>query len=781
MPSAMPHSVILSQLATSTVLAEDLTKFLPEESLCKPVLPILSPVEVLFCSGNSVVQKTSPVCSVYSSSLVSSVCSVTTSLPTKNTVIVTTLPTIASSLSVSTYGTCASTVVSGTRSDSCRAVLSPLAQSFVMSEAVTPYLYPAGLDKFGRSIVTHKDSAMHLDYFFDVSKPVDAHHPTPALPDIADVQKLSTWPVELPEDVVFMDRVLPAATSDVCLNKEFPPEYFLQLHEKVKLGGTYNFAGSRVKLLHSQIKVDKFRCMLKGYDDISILQFLDYGFPIGLAQNFELQSCTKNHSSSYEFFSSIDEFFSKEVSLRGVTGPLISTPFPSTMVSPLMTAIKKPSSRRPVFDASYGDFSINNNTPEKEYLGEAYSFTFPTVLDLAELVIELGPGCLLWKRDLSRWFLQLPVDPGDYDKLGVIWRGAWFVFLSFVWGCRHAGYNAQRVSSSILFILERIGLKKFNAVYNAMVYIDDFAGAEKGDRAWDAFNDLGVLLAELGVVESKKKALPPSTQMVFLGVEFDTVQMCMRIGAEKLLEVKATIDVWYRRTVATKQELQSLQGQLMWISKVVLFSRCFVTRIIAEQKSLKSQKQKKTLSHDVKKDLLWWKTFLDVFNGIELIVPLTVFCNILGDATLNGAGAWNEELGQFWSRQFPFSMRSPDIPIHLKEFFTVIISVRIWGHLWSGKRVALHCDNSSVVETINYQKPKNFKMQQCLREFLYLVTTMKFEPVMVRIPTNDNFLADFVSRNHIQDDIKKEFSKLGVKKMDSICVPDEMFFFTADW
>ena len=72
-------------------------------------------------------------------------------------------------------------------------------------------------------------------------------------------------------------------------------------------------------------------------------------------------------------------------------------------------------------------------------------------------------------------------------------------------------------------------------------------------------------------------------------------------------------------------------------------------------------------------------------------------------------------------------------------------------------------------------------MQQCLREFLFQVTTLKFEPVMVRIPTSDNFLADFISRNHNTEDIKKEFLKCGVEKMDDVVVTDEMFFFTADW
>ena len=655
--------------------------------------------------------------------------------------------------------------------------LSPQAVSF--SPKIGP-LYPPGKDKYGREILTDEDSKMHLDYFEDLPSTAAEIAP-PASPVIANTKKLGTWIVKLPDGQDFVDKLLPPPSEELSQNQEFPSSYFVDLHCKVKLGGTYNFAGARVKLKHVKINVAKFRELLGDYDDSGVLQYLEFGFPLGLAQEFELLSCTQNHTSAYEFYTSIDAFMKKEIQLGGITGPEVDNPLPCLKVSPLMTAVKKPSSRRTVFDASFGDLSINNNTPEKEYLGEQYQFTFPTVLDLADLIVRLGPGCLLWKRDLSRWFLQLPVDPGDYDKLGVIWRGLWFVFVSYVWGCRHAGYSAQRVASAILFILCNIGLVKNGIPYNCMVYIDDFGGAEVGERANEAYEALGHLLETLGIEESHKKALPPSTKMVFLGVEFDTIAMCMRIGDDKLEEVKDTIQKWFRKTVATKEELQSLQGQLMWVSKVVRFSRCFVSRIISEQKGLKAQKQKKTLSTDLRKDLLWWKTFLDVFNGVELIIPETVSCNVLGDATLSGAGAWNEVQKQFWSCKFPRAMQSPDVPIHLKEFYTVIIQVKIWGHLWAGKRVAIHCDNVAVVESISHLKPKDAEMQKCLREFLFLVTTYKFEPVMVRIPTKDNSIADFISRNHNIDDINKEFLKYGITGMKPVAISEDQFSFSADW
>ena len=114
--------------------------------------------------------------------------------------------------------------------------------------------------------------------------------------------------------------------------------------------------------------------------------------------------------------------------------------------------------------------------------------------------------------------------------------------------------------------------------------------------------------------------------------KFDTIKMCMRIDEMKRAEIQQLSLFWSRKTVANKQELQSILGKLIWVSKVVRFSRCFVSRIISLIKTLKHQKQKATLTEAVKKDFKWWAKFLSVFNGIELLVPNTVLSSVLGDA-----------------------------------------------------------------------------------------------------------------------------------------------------
>ena len=104
-----------------------------------------------------------------------------------------------------------------------------------------------------------------------------------ATTDLQDVNKLSTFRIKLTDGEDFFDRVLPAPGTTFAINEVFSSAYFFDLHEKVKLGGTYNYGGSRITLKHCKINVNKFRELFDDYEYMEILQYLSYGFPLGLA------------------------------------------------------------------------------------------------------------------------------------------------------------------------------------------------------------------------------------------------------------------------------------------------------------------------------------------------------------------------------------------------------------------------------------------------------------------------------------------------------------------
>ena len=101
--------------------------------------------------------------------------------------------------------------------------------------------------------------------------------------------------------------------------------------------------------------------------------------------NAYLETATRNHWSAYSYFSHLDKFVDSELRDLGMTGPFDDSPWQNVMISHMMTSHKKPTSRRPVFDASFGLYSLNKNTPEHCYHDMEYHFTFPTIENLLHL------------------------------------------------------------------------------------------------------------------------------------------------------------------------------------------------------------------------------------------------------------------------------------------------------------------------------------------------------------------------------------------------------------
>ena len=85
------------------------------------------------------------------------------------------------------------------------------------------------------------------------------------------------------------------------------------------------------------------------------------------------------------------------------------------------------------------------------------------------------------------------------------------------------------------------------------------------------------------------------------------------------------------------------------------------------------------------------------------------------------------------------------------------------------------------MDTINHRKPKDPNLLSLLREFLYVVVTMKFFPVVRKIGTRENYLADHISRRHDTQAACKVFNNAGLINMEFVPVPDLSFKLTEPW
>ena len=601
---------------------------------------------------------------------------------------------------------------------------------------------------------------------------------------------------------IFTDRKLPPPKQIPVPDERFDLNYFTTLSSIVSApgpawpAGTPNYRGARVSLVHTTLRLDRWRHHLIGYEDVSVCQYLEFGFPLGLQDPPPiLEPLLINHASAYEYYTWLDEFVAKSVKRKYAAGPYLSQPFQVVQVSPMMTAVKKPDGRRAVFDASFGEFSLNKGTPRKEYLGEPIEFEYPKIEDFKQLVLKCGKGCMMWKRDLSSFFLQIPLDPVDYSKVAFIWRGAMFFFIGLMFGLRNSGYQGQRITDAVRWVHQGMGLETEDQImFNSINYSDDFGGVESTEeRATESAEVLAKLLNDLGLKESSDKYHPPSTCMPYLGVLFDSVKQEMRIPSEKLLEVKTELKKWVKKTTTTKRALQQLLGSLFWVSKCVKFSRPFMSHLLCQLRDLHALADNKRapLSPNSKLDIAWWDRYMSEFNGVELMYrdqPLDLTLEQLldtsavvncGDAQMWGGGSFYDD--EYWSQPFPQWLQSPDIPIHIKEFYVVLASCQLWSKHWTGKLVYIFCDNDAVVETLDKKKPKDAKMVNLLRKFLYMVCVGKFTPVFRKIGSKENSLADFLSRCHDPDRTIEFCTEKGFPMRKLVRVPDEYFDSSSNW
>ena len=86
-----------------------------------------------------------------------------------------------------------------------------------------------------------------------------------------------------------------------------------------------------------------------------------------------------------------------------------------------------------------------------------------------------------------------------------------------------------------------------------------------------------------------------------------------------------------------------------------------------------------------------------------------------------------------------------------------------------------------MVETLEKERPKDSKMQELLREFLYVVCVKGFTPAFRKIGTKANHEADYMSRVHDDEAIGSYAVKHNLPIRKPVEVPDHLFQLNSNW
>ena len=339
----------------------------------------------------------------------------------------------------------------------------------------------------------------------------------------------------------------------------------LMLTYTVNRNGYPNRYGARIPI-KTKWDLGKMETLLEGYHDREVVEWMKYGWPTGRLPTLPSPALTfKNHKGAVEHPQALQKYIDKEMTKGAVLGPFKHIPFTSKVgIAPISTRPKKNTTeRRVIIDLSFppGE-SVNDGMIKDNYMGEVVKLTFPRVDDLALRIYQLGPGAMMFKIDLSRYFRQLPLDPGDYSMIGYVINNQLYFDKVLPMGMRTAPYIAQRVTNAIAHIHQQMGFFLLN-------YVDDFLGAEEKEWVWKAYKHLTELLEQLKVDTAPEKITPPTTRIEFLGITLDSESMTMEIPQDKLTDITQELHSWLYRTTATRKEVESLVGKLQFMGKCI--------------------------------------------------------------------------------------------------------------------------------------------------------------------------------------------------------------------
>ena len=411
---------------------------------------------------------------------------------------------------------------------------------------------------------------------------------------------------------------------------------------------------------------------------------------------------------------------------------------PPDIISPIAVIPKPDGGVRLIHDCSRPDGLAVN-----DYCTSDWKQKFAKVDDAAKLVT---PGCFMAKVDLKQAYRSVPISKHSQQVTGLKWQfGNNIVYLQdtrLCFGSKLAPGIFHRLTQAVKRMLKRRGLKA------TVVYLDDFfIKAETFADCIFALNTLVFLLRKLGFQINWNKVVDPTKKLIFLGIEIDSVDMCLRLPDDKLSQVRQELSRFAARKRASKKQLQSLAGKLNFCASVVYGGRVYSRRIIDALNRLKADNHKVMLCGSIKADITWWQSFMANFNGKSMLLDTIPVKSVFTDSCNLAAGGFFEGDWFYcnWECDWPLVSK---LHINSKEILAVFLAVCRWAPYWQNKRIYIQSDNMFTVHTINRGTSRNPFLMACLRVLFWLSATFNFHITARYIPGLTNTLADGISRLH---------------------------------
>ena len=381
---------------------------------------------------------------------------------------------------------------------------------------------------------------------------------------------------------------------------------------------------------------------------------------------------------------------------------------------------------------------------------ELCSIAYVSLDDAVAWIQSLGRGCMLAKLDLREAYRAVPFHPSDQHLLGVQWRDTYFIDRVLPFGLQSAPKIFSALADAMMWVLHERG------VQHALHYIDDFLllGPPASQACQSALLTTLTTCQDLGFPAAPDKTEGPSTTLVFLGIEIDTVAGQLRLPQDKLRLLLSTLSQLMKfrgrqvpRISGKKRDLLSLIGCLNHTAMVVRPGRPFLRNFIDATTFVKELDHWVHLNQAARAYIAWWHAFIQIWNGVSLLPCSCPPKIIISDAS----GSWGcgaTYLNLWFQLQWP--QHWAVVTIAPKELVPIVIRVALWGSHWSGSRVCCLCDNAAVVAAVNKGSARDPSLVRLLHILAFLCAVFDITVTAKHLPGVQNVVADALSCNNLK-------------------------------
>ena len=443
----------------------------------------------------------------------------------------------------------------------------------------------------------------------------------------------------------------------------------------------------------------------------------------------------------------------KEVKLKRYAGPFKDPPFKDYIQSPVGLVPKDNGKEtRLIFHLSYpkGGSSINSETPS-----DLCSVQYCDFSDAVRRCLEEGQFCYVGKSDMKSAFRNLGLLVENFPWLLLKARSPidgriyWFVEKCLPFGASISCSHFQRFSDSVAHIV-----KVKNHGKTTVNYLDDYLFADFLKRLCDAqiqrFLDI---CSEIGFPVSLEKTFWGTQLLAFLGLLLDTARQIVCIPEAKVTRALELIDEMLAGKKTTVYKIQRLAGFLNFLCRSIVPGRAFTRRMYSYYTPTMKPHHHLNIRKEIRDDLEVWKNFLSD-AGKVYCRPFMDFLRILKADEMDwytdasggiGFGGHLEHrwFQEKWSADF---LRNKKPSIQFLELYAVTVSVLLWGHLYTNKRIKLYCDNENVVRILDENSSGCKNCMVLVRILVKACLSWNLRIFGQHVRTKDNYLADALSR-----------------------------------